>query len=49
MFGFPQEEAAPLAVRTVRAWLDAHQDADLRVVFDVFGERDEGLYRALLS
>ena len=49
VFGFPQEEAAPLAVRTVRAWLDAHQDADLRVVFDVFGERDEGLYRALLS
>lgn len=49
VFGFPQEEAAPLAVRTVRAWLDAHQDADLRVVFDVFGERDEGLYRTLLS
>ena len=49
VFGFPQEEAAPLAVRTVRAWLDAHPDAGLRVVFDVFGERDEGLYRTLLS
>lgn len=62
-FGFPQQEAARIAVATVRAWLDEQQarrptDAPngktlparpLRVVFDVFGDADESIYRALLG
>ena len=48
VFGFPQREAAQIAVRTVRAWLDAH-DAALVVVFNVFSARDEALYRELLG
>ncbi len=48
VFGFPQREAADIAVRTVRAWLDAHR-ADLAVVFNVFGAKDEGIYRQALA
>jgi len=48
IFGFPQKEAAAIAVRTVRAWL-AETGADMVVVFNVFGEKDERLYRDLLG
>lgn len=48
-FGFPQEEAARIAVAAVRRWLEEHADASLVVVFDVFSERDEILYKEQLS
>lgn len=48
IFGFPQREAAQIAVRTVSAWLDEH-DVDMTVVFNVFGEDDERIYRELLN
>lgn len=49
VFSFPQEEAARIAVRTVRAWLDAHPQADIRVIFNVFLDEDAAIYRRLLS
>ena len=48
VFGFPQQEAAEIAVQTVRDWLDT-TGADIAVVFNVFGETDERLYRELLE
>lgn len=48
VFGFPQEEAAEIAVRTVREWLDGH-DADMVVVFNVFMPKDESIYGDLLA
>lgn len=48
IFGFPQREAAEIAVRTVRRWLD-ETDSDMTVVFNVFGDKDERIYRELLS
>lgn len=48
VFGFPREEAASIAVRTVRSWLDAHPAAVLRVVFDVLLDEDLAIYRCLL-
>ena len=47
VFGFPQEEAARIAVRTVRGWLDENK-SDIHVVFDVFLESDERIYRDIL-
>lgn len=47
VFGFPQAEAARIAIETVRSWLN-ECDSDLHVVFNVFSERDEELYHALL-
>lgn len=49
IFGFPQEEAADIAVHTVRTWLAEHAGAHLEVVFNVFGEVDEGIYKDLLG
>ena len=47
VFGFPQQEAAEIALRTVRDWLATH-DAEMTVVFNVFGHADELIYRNLL-
>ena len=48
VFGFPQLEAAQIAVRTVRAWLEEH-GSDMVVVFNVFLVSDERVYRQLLG
>ncbi len=48
LFGFPQDEAATIAVRTVRRWL-GESAADLRVIFNVFTSTDEKIYRSLLG
>lgn len=48
IFGFPQDEAARIAVRTVREWLGAH-DAGMTVAFDVFSQADEDIYRNILG
>ena len=48
IFGFPQEEASRIAVRTVREWLDAHR-CDMTIVFNVFSPYDEELYRTALG
>lgn len=48
VFGFPQREAAEVAVATVRQWLDGH-GSDMVVVFDVFTDADERLYWGLLG
>ncbi|MGW7166442.1 macro domain-containing protein [Streptomyces sp. NPDC054884] len=49
VFGYPRSEAAPVALRTVTDWLDAHPGRFDRVVFTVFGEDDEQAYRHALG
>lgn len=48
VFGYPIELAAPVAVRTVREWLE-ETSSPMRVLFNVFSERDEAVYRPLLG
>lgn len=48
VFGFPQEEAARIAVRTVLDHL-AHSDPRLKVIFDVFLDSDQRIYQELLD
>lgn len=48
IFGFPQEEAAGIAIRTVREWLE-ERETDIDIVFNVFDDRDEALYRKILG
>ena len=47
VFGFPQDEAAAIAVTTVKDWL-ASQERAIEVVFNVFTEKDFTLYRKAL-
>ena len=51
VFGFPQDQAARIAVSTTAAFLDSATPgaSRVRVVFDVFGARDEELYRRELG
>ncbi|MBR1724439.1 MAG: macro domain-containing protein, partial [Ruminococcus sp.] len=46
VFGFPQREAAEIAVETVREYLQSH---DIKVVFNVFGATDLHIYESLLG
>ena len=48
IFGFPQQEAAQIAVDTVRGWLRSH-DAGMTVVFNVFSQVDEDIYHGILA
>lgn len=48
IFGFPQREAAEIAVRTARDWL-ARNESGVTVVFNVFSQEDEAIYQALLG
>ena len=47
VFGFPQNDAAKIAVQTVRDWLDRNA-GDIHVIFNVFGQKDEDIYHELL-
>lgn len=49
VFGFPQAEAARIAVDTVRAWLASHANADMTIVFNVFTEEDLRIYKNVLG
>lgn len=48
VFRYPNEVAARVAVDEVRSWLE-ETGSSLRVVFNVFLEKDEQLYRQLLK
>ena len=46
VFGFPQKEAAEIAVRTVRKFQKGH---NIEVIFNVFTENDYEIYSRLLG
>lgn len=46
VFGFPKQEAAEIAVRTIRDFMKYHR---IKVIFNVFGNEDYGIYRKILS
>ena len=46
VFRFPNDRAAEIASRTVTAWLDAHEGAVERVIFNVFKDEDRRLYES---
>lgn len=48
VFGFPQQRAAEIAVKTVRDHRAKTNDK-IEVIFNVFKDEDNGIYRALLG
>ena len=48
VFGFPQREAAEIAVRTVKEY-KAETGSDIKVIFSVFQDEDLRIYQALLG
>lgn len=47
VFHFPPRRAAEIAVSTVKSWLTEHRSS-MKVVFNVFTEQDEQIYRHIL-
>ena len=48
MFHFPNEEAAEIAVNTVRGWQETHGNAMERIIFNVFKDEDKKCYENLM-
>lgn len=48
IFGFPNDEAAAVAVGAVKQWL-MENDYPIRVIFDVFLDKDLAIYREILD
>ena len=48
VFGFPQQRAAQIAVDAVRAYKEKNH-SEIKVIFNVFKDEDDKLYRQLLS
>lgn len=47
-FAFPNEKAAKIAIETVKDYL-RQTNSEMKVIFNVFKERDEDIYRSLLQ
>ena len=48
VFGYPKESATLLAVKTVKKWLKENPQKDLKVIFNVFKDSDEEMYKQAL-
>ena len=44
VFRFPKERASEIAVQTVTEWLASHPGQMDRIIFNVFSDRDRGIY-----
>jgi len=49
VFGYPQDEAAEIAVRTVREWLAAYPKNRLQVIFCTYKDDDYATYQRLTT
>lgn len=48
VYGYPKKEAADIAVKTVKSWLEKHSDYSMDVVLVAFDSVQLQLYQALL-
>ena len=49
VYGYPLKEATKIAVDTVRDWLDAHKDYEIRIIFSCFSREVEEMYQKYLK
>ena len=49
VFHFPPEQAAQIAVTTVKRWLSEHEGVMDRVIFNVFNDKDRSIYEHLFK
>lgn len=49
VYGYPLEQAVPIAVKTVRSWLNSNQDFSLTVIMSCFNQKAYDLYQKCLS
>lgn len=48
VYGYPLEEAVPIAVSTVKKWLEENGDYDMKVIFSCFDKKTYELFTDIL-
>jgi O-acetyl-ADP-ribose deacetylase (regulator of RNase III) len=48
IYGFPKDQAAEIAVHSVKKWMDSHHEPE-RVIFVVFDEENAEIYNHILA
>lgn len=48
VYGYPPEEAAPIALNTIRQWFKENEDYRMKVILSCFDERTYQLYHELV-
>ena len=49
VYGYPMDEAADVAIKTVKSWLEDNADYDMRVIFCTFGDKATNTYKEKLK
>lgn len=49
VYGYPLEEAAPIAMEAIREWLKENEDYEMRVILSCFNQRTYELYERLME
>lgn len=49
VYGYPLEEAAPIAMEAIREWLKENEDYEMRVILSCFNQRTYELYARLME
>lgn len=49
VYGYPLEEAVPIAFRTVVKWLEKNRDYEMKVIFSCFNQKNYDLFQAMLK
>lgn len=49
VFGYPKDEAASLAINTVSQYVKEYPEAFTEIIFSVFDDRDENIYKNYLQ
>ncbi|RDY23682.1 protein-ADP-ribose hydrolase [Romboutsia maritimum] len=49
VFGYPKDVAANIAIDTVKEWLKNNKDRNLKIIFNVFSQEDEEIYKSILN
>ena len=49
VYGYPLDEAAEIAVSAAREWLAENSDYEMDIIFCVYGERAENVYKKYLN
>lgn len=49
VYGYPPEEAVPIAIGTVKKWVNEHADYEIRIVMCCFNQRIFDLYQGYLN
>lgn len=49
VYGYPSEEAAPIAMEAIRGWMRENEDYEMKIILSCFNERMYKLYMGMMQ